>query len=133
MPIPSTCVISYRLHSKFFAPGDMPLCVGSSVSPGRHTLIFLAPKTCTLPSGPTFPVPSAHLSSVRALPPGFQLDTEEGAFLLPGFVEAVLGLQAGQAKAFDLVFPDTWQQESLRGVKARFSVSPPGAVSGRAS
>ena len=55
--------------------------------------------------------------------PGFQLDTEEGAFLLPGFVEAVLGLEAGQSKSFDLVFPETWQQESLRGVKARFSVS----------
>lgn len=55
-------------------------------------------------------------------PSGFQLDTEEGQFLLPGFVEETLGLEAGQAKSFDLKFPDNWQQESLIGITARFSV-----------
>eukprot|EP00850_Spirogloea_muscicola_P000516 SM000002S05596 [mRNA] locus=s2:1093188:1097633:+ [translate_table: standard] len=47
---------------------------------------------------------------------GFQLDTEDLRFLLPGFVEALLGLERGESRTFDLSFPDTWQQEALRGL-----------------
>eukprot|EP00850_Spirogloea_muscicola_P007595 SM000039S14425 [mRNA] locus=s39:74488:79033:- [translate_table: standard] len=52
---------------------------------------------------------------------GFQLDTEDLRFLLPGFVEALLGLERGESRTFDLSFPGTWQQEALRGVPARFT------------
>ncbi|KAG0562657.1 hypothetical protein KC19_9G162700 [Ceratodon purpureus] len=53
---------------------------------------------------------------------GFQLDTDEGGSFLPGFVEALIGIQNGESRSFDLVFPETWEQESLRGMKARFTV-----------
>ena len=54
---------------------------------------------------------------------GFQLDTDEGASFLPGFVEALVGIQNGESRSFDLTFPQTWEQESLRGLQARFTVS----------
>lgn len=54
---------------------------------------------------------------------GFQLDTDEGGSFLPGFVEALIGIQNGETRSFDLVFPETWEQESLRGLKARFTVN----------
>lgn len=54
---------------------------------------------------------------------GFQLDTDEGASFLPGFVDAVIGIENGETKNFDLTFPQTWEQESLRGLQARFTVS----------
>jgi len=53
---------------------------------------------------------------------GFQLDTDEGASFLPGFVEALVGIQNGESRSFDLTFPQTWEQESLRGLQARFTV-----------
>lgn len=54
---------------------------------------------------------------------GFQLDTDEGGSFLPGFVEALIGIQNGETRNFDLTFPQTWEQESLRGFQARFTVS----------
>lgn len=54
---------------------------------------------------------------------GFQLDTDEGGSFLPGFVEALIGINNGETRSFDLVFPETWEQESLRGLKARFTVN----------
>jgi hypothetical protein len=51
------------------------------------------------------------------------LDTEEGLNYLPGFVEAILGLQRGETRTFDLVFPQTWQVEATRGATGRFVVS----------
>jgi hypothetical protein len=58
-----------------------------------------------------------------ATTPGFQLDTDEGGSFLPGFVEALIGIQNGETRSFDLVFPEAWEQESLRGLKARFTVN----------
>jgi hypothetical protein len=54
-----------------------------------------------------------------ATTPGFQLDTDEGGSFLPGFVEALIGIQNGETRSFDLVFPEAWEQESLR----RFTVN----------
>ena len=54
---------------------------------------------------------------------GFHLDTEEGLNYLPGFVEAILGLQRGETRTFDLVFPQTWQVETTRGATGHFVVS----------
>jgi len=53
---------------------------------------------------------------------GFQLDTDEGASFLPGFVDALIGIENGETRNFDLTFPQTWEQESLRGLQARFTV-----------
>ncbi|KAF3783622.1 Trigger factor-like protein [Nymphaea thermarum] len=53
---------------------------------------------------------------------GFHLDTEEGDDLLPGFLDAIVGIGRGEQKSFLLAFPDSWKQENLRSVKAQFTV-----------
>ncbi|CAA0409943.1 Trigger factor-like protein TIG, Chloroplastic [Arabidopsis thaliana] len=53
---------------------------------------------------------------------GFHFDTEEGNRLLPGFLDAIIGIRAGESKSFTLVFPESWKQESLRGQRAQFTV-----------
>lgn len=42
--------------------------------------------------------------------------------IAPGFSEAVVALQAGEAKTFELTFPEDYQDEELRGRTARFEV-----------
>ncbi|KAL5729781.1 hypothetical protein ACHQM5_002682 [Ranunculus cassubicifolius] len=53
---------------------------------------------------------------------GFQLDTEEVDNLPPGFLDSILGIRPGETKTFSLVFPESWNQENLRGVSAQFTV-----------
>ncbi|KAI4306152.1 hypothetical protein L6164_029453 [Bauhinia variegata] len=53
---------------------------------------------------------------------GFHFDTEDGDKVLPGFVDAIIGMRPGDTRSFPLVFPETWKQESLRGVNAQFTV-----------
>ncbi|CAN8252902.1 unnamed protein product [Cochlearia groenlandica] len=53
---------------------------------------------------------------------GFHFDTEEGNRLLPGFLDSILGIRAGESKSFSLVFPESWNQENLRGQRAQFTV-----------
>ncbi|KAI4307948.1 hypothetical protein L6164_031072 [Bauhinia variegata] len=53
---------------------------------------------------------------------GFHFDTEDGDKVLPGFVDAIIGIRPGDTRSFPLVFPETWTQESLRGVHAQFTV-----------
>jgi trigger factor len=42
--------------------------------------------------------------------------------LLPGFEEHLVGLEPGDTAEFDITFPDDYQDESLRGAQAHFSV-----------
>ncbi|XXG53731.1 hypothetical protein AAC387_Pa03g1785 [Persea americana] len=53
---------------------------------------------------------------------GFHLDTEEGDYLLPGFLDSITGIQRGETKSFPLQFPESWKQENLQGVHAQFTV-----------
>ncbi|EEF31176.1 trigger factor-like protein TIG, Chloroplastic [Ricinus communis] len=53
---------------------------------------------------------------------GFHFDTEDGDKVLPGFLDSIIGIQRGETKSFPLVFPESWNQESLRGVHAQFTV-----------
>jgi trigger factor len=43
--------------------------------------------------------------------------------LIPGFEEYLYGAHKGEQHEFDIVFPDDYQEESLRGQKAHFSVT----------
>lgn len=54
---------------------------------------------------------------------GFHLDTEESDNLLPGFLDSIIGIRQGETKSFPLQFPESWEQENLRGVRAQFTVS----------
>lgn len=51
------------------------------------------------------------------------MDTEESDSLLPGFLDSVVGIRPGETKSFPLQFPESWEQENLRGVHAQFTVS----------
>ncbi|KAI5674755.1 hypothetical protein M9H77_15119 [Catharanthus roseus] len=53
---------------------------------------------------------------------GFQFDTEDGDKVLPGFLDSIVGMQRGETKSFPYVFPESWNQEDLRGVQAQFTV-----------
>lgn len=46
-----------------------------------------------------------------------------GAQLLPGFEEQLIGVARGDEKTFDLVFPDDYQVDDLRGESATFKVA----------
>ncbi|XP_022151310.1 trigger factor-like protein TIG, Chloroplastic [Momordica charantia] len=53
---------------------------------------------------------------------GYNFDTEDGDKVLPGFLDSLIGIQRGETKSFPLVFPESWNQEDLRGVHAQFTV-----------
>ncbi|XP_058080228.1 trigger factor-like protein TIG, Chloroplastic isoform X2 [Magnolia sinica] len=53
---------------------------------------------------------------------GFSFDTEDGDYLIPGFLNSIIGIQRGETKSFPLLFPESWKQENLRGVYAQFTV-----------
>ncbi|KAK7822423.1 trigger factor-like protein tig [Quercus suber] len=65
-------------------------------------------------------------SNVQKIPSaeskGFHFDTEDGGKVLPGFLDSIIGIKRGEAKSFQLVFPESWKQENLRGVHAQFTV-----------
>ncbi|XP_076919339.1 trigger factor-like protein TIG, Chloroplastic [Bidens hawaiensis] len=65
-------------------------------------------------------------SEVKAVPAaeskGFQFDTEDGDKVIPGFLDTIIGIQAGETKSFPLVFPESWKQEDLRGLPCQFTV-----------
>jgi FKBP-type peptidyl-prolyl cis-trans isomerase (trigger factor) len=51
------------------------------------------------------------------------LDTEENNNLVPGFLSSLIGIHPGEARSFPIQFPESFDQESLRGVCAQFTVS----------
>ncbi|KAG0519876.1 hypothetical protein BDA96_08G024300 [Sorghum bicolor] len=53
---------------------------------------------------------------------GFHLDTEETNNLVPGFLGSLIGIRPGEARSFPIQFPESFEQESLRGVHAQFTV-----------
>lgn len=50
------------------------------------------------------------------------MDTEEADYLLPGFLNSIMGIQRGETKSFPLQFPESWNEENLRGIVAQFTV-----------
>lgn len=65
-------------------------------------------------------------SNVQKIPSaetkGFHFDTEDGDKVISGFLDSIIGIQQGETKSFELVFPESWKQENLRGVHAQFTV-----------
>ena len=53
---------------------------------------------------------------------GYMLQVGSGN-LIPGFEEAIVGMAAGDEKAFDLTFPDDYRAEELRGKQVTFKVA----------
>lgn len=53
---------------------------------------------------------------------GFTL-TEGRTDPIPGFVDALVGMKAGETKVFDLGYPDDWDEETVRGKVANFTIT----------
>lgn len=51
------------------------------------------------------------------------MDTEENNNLVPGFLGSLIGIHPGETRSFPIQFPESFAQESLRGVRAQFTVS----------
>ncbi|CAK9217425.1 unnamed protein product [Sphagnum troendelagicum] len=94
--------------------GSLQVAVGRGIEMGDVTIVDISATRLNEDGTPGDEILSCNQK-------GFQLDTEEGASFLPGFVEALIGLKQGQTHSFDLTFPQTWQQEALRGLLARFT------------
>uniref|UniRef100_A0A2N9HGU0 peptidylprolyl isomerase n=1 Tax=Fagus sylvatica TaxID=28930 RepID=A0A2N9HGU0_FAGSY len=62
------------------------------------------------------------LPQLYVLRAGFHFDTEDGDKVISGFLDSIIGIQRGETKSFELVFPESWKQENLRGVHAQFTV-----------
>ncbi|CAG9466079.1 unnamed protein product [Pedinophyceae sp. YPF-701] len=71
-----------------------------------------------------------HAETGEAIPGAsrarWQFDTEEASApnspFLPGIVDGVVGAEVGNEREFEVVFPDTWSNAALRGVKATCKV-----------
>ena len=53
----------------------------------------------------------------------FQLDTDSENIKLPGLLDALIDMETGERKTFEITFPSDWPQEYVRDVKARFTVT----------
>ncbi|MEB3353123.1 MAG: trigger factor [Cyanobacteriota bacterium] len=51
-----------------------------------------------------------------------EVELEEGR-MIPGFVEGVIGMTAGDTKTIDCTFPESYPQEEAAGRKARFAIT----------
>ena len=51
-----------------------------------------------------------------------EVELEEGR-MIPGFVEGVIGMSAGDTKTIDCQFPESYQQEEAAGRQARFEIT----------
>lgn len=51
------------------------------------------------------------------------MDTEQNNNLVPGFLGSLIGIRPGETRSFPIQFPESFEQESLRGVRAQFTVS----------
>ena len=51
-----------------------------------------------------------------------EVELEEGR-MIPGFVEGVIGMKAGETKTIDCAFPESYPQEEAAGRKARFEIT----------
>ena len=51
-----------------------------------------------------------------------EVELEEGR-MIPGFVEGIIGMKAGDSKTVDCQFPDEYPQEDAAGRKASFEIS----------
>ena len=53
---------------------------------------------------------------------GMEVELEDGR-MIPGFVEGVIGMQAGDSKTIDCQFPESYPQEDAAGRKACFEIT----------
>ncbi|KAL0682050.1 hypothetical protein Bca4012_048897 [Brassica carinata] len=105
-----------QLRQKYKSLGALKIVTDRGLQVGDLAVIDISATTIDEDGSTGEAIPDAESK-------GFHFDTEEGNRLLPGFLDSILGIRAGESKSFSLVFPESWKQESLRGQRAQFTVS----------
>ncbi|CAI9274061.1 unnamed protein product [Lactuca saligna] len=77
------------------------------------TLTFKSSKVCLL----SVEQEGSEVKNVPAAESkGFQFDTKDRDRVIPGFLDAIIGIQGGETKSFSHTFPDSWKQQDLRSL-----------------
>ncbi|CAH8332860.1 unnamed protein product [Eruca vesicaria subsp. sativa] len=104
-----------QLRQKYKSLGALKIVTDRGLQVGDLAVIDISATTIDEDGSTGEAIPDAESK-------GFHFDTEEGNRLLPGFLDSILGIRAGESKSFSLVFPESWNQENLRGQRAQFTV-----------
>ncbi|KAF7831329.1 trigger factor-like protein TIG, Chloroplastic [Senna tora] len=104
-----------ELRRRHKSTGPLKIVTDRGLQIGDVVVLDISAKTIDQDESNIKDIPSAESK-------GFNFDTEDGDKVLPGFLDSIIGICAGETKSFPLVFPETWKQESLRGIHAQFTV-----------
>ncbi|XP_027061615.1 trigger factor-like protein TIG, Chloroplastic isoform X1 [Coffea arabica] len=104
-----------ELRRRHKSLGSLRIVTDRGVKLGDVAVLDISATTIEADDSDAKSIPSAESR-------GFQFDTEDGDRILPGFLEAITGIQRGETKSFQYVFPESWAQENLRGIEAKFTV-----------
>ncbi|KAG7538015.1 Trigger factor/SurA domain superfamily [Arabidopsis suecica] len=104
-----------QLRQKYKSLGALKIVTDRGLQVGDLAVVDISATTIDEDGSTGQAIPDAESK-------GFHFDTEEGNRLLPGFLDSIIGIRAGESKSFTLVFPESWKQESLRGQRAQFTV-----------
>ncbi|XP_020886471.1 trigger factor-like protein TIG, Chloroplastic [Arabidopsis lyrata subsp. lyrata] len=104
-----------QLRQKYKSLGALKIVTDRGLQVGDLAVVDISATTIDEDGSTGQAIPDAESK-------GFHFDTEEGNRILPGFLDSIIGIRAGESKSFTLVFPESWKQESLRGQRAQFTV-----------
>ncbi|XP_006280239.2 trigger factor-like protein TIG, Chloroplastic [Capsella rubella] len=104
-----------QLRQKYKSLGALKIVTDRGLQVGDLAVVDISATTIDEDGSTGQAIPDAESK-------GFHFDTEEGNRLLPGFLDSITGIRAGESKSFTLVFPESWKQENLRGQRAQFTV-----------
>nr|AKM76832.1 trigger factor type chaperone family protein [Erodium texanum] len=104
-----------ELRHRHKSLGILRIVIDRGLQVGDVAVIDISAKTIDQDESNVQNIPSAESKD-------FNFDTEDGDKVLPGFLDSLIGIRGGETRSFPLVFPDSWRQEHLRGVRAEFTV-----------
>nr|AKM76828.1 trigger factor type chaperone family protein [California macrophylla] len=104
-----------ELRHRHKSLGILRIVTDRGLQVGDVAVIDISAKTIDQDESNVQNIPSAESKD-------FNFDTEDGDKVLPGFLDSLIGIRGGETRFFPLVFPESWRQEHLRGVRAEFSV-----------
>nr|AKM76839.1 trigger factor type chaperone family protein [Monsonia emarginata] len=104
-----------ELRRRHKSLGILRIVTDRGLQIGDVAVIDISAKTLDQDESKVQKIPSAESKD-------FNFDTEDGDKVLPGFLDSLIGILGGETRSFPLVFPESWRQEHLRGVRAEFTV-----------
>lgn len=104
-----------ELRRRHKSLGSMRIVIDRGLQIGDVAVLDISATTMGQDESNVQKIPSAETK-------GFHFDTEDGDKVISGFLDSIIGIQRGETKSFELVFPESWKQENLRGVHAQFTV-----------